>query len=442
MTYKEARVYLDKVSKYGSVLGLDTIRELLHELGDPQKDLKFIHIAGTNGKGSVLAYTSTILSEAGYKVGKYVSPTVISYLERIQVNGQWISEDAFARLTKKIQEAIARMAAAGKGSPTVFEAETAIAFLYYKEQNCDFVVLECGLGGSLDATNIIDNTTCAVFTSISLDHLGVIGNTLEEIAENKAGIIKPGCTVISAPQSPQVKNILTKRAQSLECPIYFADKKHTNIIKENYDGQTFTYKDDMVFNCPLAGKFQITNAITTLEIMHVLPLIGYPVPKEAIQNGLKKTVWPGRFTCVYNQPLFFIDGAHNEAAAQSLRESIETYFPGKRPIYIMGVFKDKEYEKIAAIMAPLSKAIHTVTLPDKGRSLPADILTKTVRKYAASDVDIRTEQSIETAVKNVLEEAQENDIIVAFGSLSYLEQISEVVRALLNCNNTVIKVKK
>ena len=177
MTYKEARVYLDEMSKYGSVLGLDTIRGLLRELGNPQDDLKFIHIAGTNGKGSVLAYTSTILSEAGYRTGRYVSPTVISYLERIQIDGTWISEDEFAELTEKVKEAIARMEAAGEESPTVFEAETAIAFLYFKKKKCDLVVLESGLGGILDATNIIGAPVCAVFATISVDHLGVIGDS-------------------------------------------------------------------------------------------------------------------------------------------------------------------------------------------------------------------------------------------------------------------------
>ena len=202
MTYKEARVYLDEVSKYGSVLGLDTIRGLLRELGNPQDDLKFIHIAGTNGKGSVLAYTSTILSEAGYRTGRYVSPTVVSYLERIQIDGKWIPEDEFAELVEEVKKAIARMEARGEASPTVFEAETAVAFLYFREKRCDLVVLETGLGGLLDATNIVKNTELAVFASISRDHMGFLGETLEEIAANKAGIIKPGCTVVTSLQKP------------------------------------------------------------------------------------------------------------------------------------------------------------------------------------------------------------------------------------------------
>ena len=216
MTYKEARVYLDEMSKYGSVLGLDTIRGLLHELGDPQDDLKFIHIAGTNGKGSVLAYTSTILSEAGYRTGRYVSPTVMSYLEKIQVDGTWISELDFAQSVEKIKKAIASLKAKGEPLPTLFEAETAMAFLYFRKMHCDMVVLETGLGGETDATNIVKNTICAAFATISVDHLGVIGDTLEEIARTKSGIIKPGCAVVSARQTDVVRNVLKKKSRREE----------------------------------------------------------------------------------------------------------------------------------------------------------------------------------------------------------------------------------
>ena len=265
MTYEEARVYLDKVSKYGSVLGLDAIRGLLHELGNPQDDLKFIHIAGTNGKGSVLAYTSTILSEAGLKTGRYVSPAVLSYLEMIQIDGQWISEGIFAELVEKVQRAVARMAADKKASPTVFEIETAIAFLYFRKMKCDVVVLETGLGGSLDATNIVKNTEIAVFAAISRDHMGFLGDTLEEIAENKAGIIKPGCTVVSASQKPEVRAVIEREAKRCGCPVIYAEPEKAEIIKEGYLGQTFSYKGMPAIQLGLAGRYQIGNAVTAYE---------------------------------------------------------------------------------------------------------------------------------------------------------------------------------
>lgn len=426
VTYKEARVYLDNVSKYGSVLGLGPVRKLLYELGNPQDDLKFIHIAGTNGKGSVLAYTSTILQKAGYRIGRYISPTVVSYLERIQVDAQWISEDAFARLTGMVQKAIARMEAAGETSPTVFEAETAIAFLYFKEMHCDLVVLECGLGGRTDATNIIDNTLLAVFTSVSRDHLGVLGNTIEEIAAVKSGIIKPGCTVVTARQQPEVMKILAEEAQKLDCPLCLADPLKAEILKEDYTGQTFIY--DQVIHCSLAGRYQIDNAVTAIEAMYALNTLGYSISMEAIQSGISSAVWPGRLTCLRKDPPFFVDGAHNEDAARRLRESIEAYFPGKRLIYIMGVFRDKEYEKIADILGPLASSIHTVDLPDADRTLPAHELAAVMQRHCMSGASIRSEESISEAVSHALKEADTDDVILAFGSLSYLGRVMELIK--------------
>lgn len=432
VTYKEARVYLDEMSKYGSVLGLGTIRELLRELGNPQDDLKFIHITGTNGKGSVLAYTSTILSKAGCKVGRYLSPTVISYLERIQTDGKWISKDAFARLATLVRKAIARMESAGMTSPTVFEIETAIAFLYFKEQRCGLVVLECGLGGAEDATNIIKNTLVAVFTSISRDHLGILGNSLEEIACVKAGIIKPGCTVVTSRQQPEVMRILTEQARALGCPLAAADPLQAEIIKESFDGQILSYKEITNVCCPLAGRHQIENAVTALEAVYALRTLGFCIPDAAIRQGLKDTVWPGRFTCLGTDPLFFIDGAHNEDAARRLKESLRAYFPGKHFIYIMGVFRDKEYEKIAGIMGPLAQSVHTVDLPDARRTLPAQDLARVMESYCESGISIQAEKSIPSAVEHSLADAGGDGIILAFGSLSYLGQVMEAFRNYLS----------
>ena len=424
VTYKEARVYLDEMSKYGSVLGLDTIRGLLRELGNPQDDLKFIHIAGTNGKGSVLAYTSTILSEAGYRIGRYVSPTVVSYLERIQVDGRWIPEEKFADLTERVRDAIARMEAAGEHSPTVFEAETAIAFLYFKEMQCDLAVLEAGLGGELDATNIVRNTVCAVFTSISRDHIGVLGNTLEEIAENKAGIIKPGCSVVSAAQKPEVTAILRARAEKLG--LEFVQAGCASIIREDYRGIRFTYKEFGELYSPLAGKSQIVNVAAALEVIRTLHGKGYRIDPDAVRSGVARTVWKGRFSCVMEHPVFLLDGAHNEDAALKLRESMESYFPEKKLICIMGVFKDKEYEKITDIMCPLASSVHTVSLPDAKRTLPAAKLAGTVRGRCP-DINVKADESVDQAVREALDEADREDVILAFGSLSYLEQVKEAL---------------
>ena len=447
MTYREARVYLDEMSKYGSVLGLDTIRGLLRELGNPQDDLKFIHIAGTNGKGSVLAYTSTILSEAGYRVGRYVSPTVVSYLERIQTDGEWIPEEKFAQLTEKVRDAIARMEAAGEHSPTVFEAETAIAFLYFREMKCDLVVLEAGLGGELDATNIVSNTICAVFTSIGRDHIGVIGDTVEEIAQNKAGIIKPGCTVVSVRQRESVNEVIKSRAEACGCSYVQADPRRAEILEESHRGTRFAYSGwknggecrdrGEKFHTVLAGRNQIENAVTALEVIRALQERGYAVSTEAVKRGMERTVWPGRFTCLGENPVFILDGAHNEDAALKLKESVETYFHGRRLVYITGVFRDKEYRRIARIMGPAADTVFTVDLPDRNRGLPASELAEVYRDYCG---DVRAperempgneaSETVERAVRAAIQEAAEEDVVLVFGSLSFLSQAEAAYRAV------------
>ena len=423
MTYKEARVYLDEVSKYGSVLGLDTIRGLLRELGNPQDDLKFIHIAGTNGKGSVLAYTSTILSEPGYRTGRYVSPTVVSYLGRIQIDGKWIPEDEFAELVEEVKKAIARMEARGEASPTVFEAETAVAFLYFREKRCDLVVLETGLGGLLDATNIVKNTELAVFASISRDHMGFLGETLEEIAANKAGIIKPGCTVVTSLQKPEVMAVLGGKARELKCGMEVVYPREAVVIEENWDGQRFSYREWENIKISLAGRYQIENAVTVLGVIRTLRNSGYAISRQAVTEGFAKTTWPGRLTCVARNPLVIVDGAHNEEAALKLRESLIQYFPGRRIIFIMGVFRDKEYGKIAEIMGPLADKIYTVELPDQSRTLGADELKQALLPYC---VEVEEASGIEEAVREACASAKKDDVVLAFGSLSYLGQVMEL----------------
>ena len=271
MTYKEARVYLDEMSKYGSVLGLDSIKSLLGELGNPQKDLKFIHIAGTNGKGSILAGLSGILQQAGYRTGRYCSPTVMGYMERFQVDGQWMAEDELAPFVSQVKEAAEKVEEKTDLTVTVFEIETAIAFLYFREKQCDYVVLEAGMGGLLDATNVIDTTVLSIFASISMEHIGVLGNTLEEIAENKAGIIKPSClAVVTSPQQMSVTDILQKKAGECGCRFVVSHPEKAVISEETMDGQIFSYGEYKDIDKILAALPEMTvykmNADTLLRL--------------------------------------------------------------------------------------------------------------------------------------------------------------------------------
>lgn len=423
MTYEEARAYLDSVPQFSSEFSLKALKCLLKELGNPQDDLKFIHIAGTNGKGSVLAFTSTVLSKGGYRIGRYVSPTVVTYLERIQVDGTMITEEAFAGAVSQVRKASICMEDRGEAVPTVFEAETAAAFLYFKKMECDLVVLETGLGGTLDATNVVEHTIVAAFTSISRDHMGVLGDTLREIGANKAGIIKRGCKVVTGLQKPEVMEVLEEKAKEEHSCFHVLYPHKAEVLEEDWSGQRFTYEGWENMELSLAGRHQIDNAITVLGIVEALRSAGYPISEHAVRTGLAHTSWPGRFSCVCKNPLFLVDGAHNEEAAQRLRDSVERYFPGRRLLFIMGVFKDKEYHKIAEIMAPLAEKIFTVTLPDKDRALEADKLKKAVDSYCKETVAM---PSIEKAVEEALAVAEEDHVVLAFGSLSYLGQIMKL----------------
>lgn len=427
MNYKEARVYLDEVSKYGSVLGLDNMRELLERLGNPQDDLKFIHISGTNGKGSALSYMSTILSGAGLRTGRYISPTLYAYRERIQVDGEMIDRESLAALVTVVKEAVDAMEAEKKGSPTVFEVETALSFLYFKEKKCDIVVLETGLGGTLDATNVVKTTVMEMISSIGMDHMEFLGGTLQEIAENKAGIIKPRTWVVSAEQDPQAAAVIRRVCREKECRLSVVDPDAFQDVHYGYDRQTFSYKDWKDVEITLAGTYQVTNAALALEAVEALRNLGYSLTEEQVRKGMKEAFWRGRFSVIHKNPVVVIDGAHNPAAAKVLKDSLETYFQGKDLHFIFGVFADKDYQSVISMTAPLAKHIITIQTPDNQRALPAEQLRDAVAKVNPS---VEAARSIREAVRKSMENAQKEDVIVAFGSLSFLGELDREVQAM------------
>lgn len=424
MNYEEARVYLAQVSKYGSVLGLENMKELLGRLGNPQDELKFIHISGTNGKGSLLAYLSTILSGAGYKTGRYLSPTLFSYRERIQVDGEVIDRASLARHVTSVAKAAEEMKAEGKGCPTVFEVETALSFLYFKEQKCDMVVLETGFGGLTDATNIVKTTVLEVITSIGLDHLEILGNTLEEIAVNKAGIIKEGTAVVSARQEEEAARVIEAACEEKKASLSIVDPACIRDVVYGWEKQQFSYKEWDKVTISLAGSYQIINAALALEAVMALQKLGYALPREKVYEGFQNTTWKGRFSPIHKKPLVILDGAHNPAAAKVFRESVELYFKNQDIYYIFGVFKDKDYPEVIRRTAPLAKHIITVETPDNPRALPAAELAEAVRKVNPS---VEAADSIEEAVGKSFALAKENDVIIAFGSLSFLGRVDRAV---------------
>ncbi len=424
MKYVQAVEYMESLNRYGIVPGLTNIQSLCEALGNPQEDLKFVHIAGTNGKGSTLAYISTILKCAGYKVGRYVSPAIFEYRERIQMNGRPISQKALCTWVEKLQEVCEALVAEGKPHPTSFEAETALAFAYFKEQGCDIVVLETGMGGRLDATNIIRNTLVSVLTSVSMDHMQYLGKTIEAIAAQKAGIIKPGCQVVTAMQEEAVLQVIKQMAAEYDCPVTVADVSEAKKIRYGLEKQRFDYKTWKNLEITLAGKYQISNALLALKAVEVLEAQGYSVTEKAIRQGLKEAKWPGRFTVVGKKPYFVVDGAHNGDAAKKLAESIEFYFTNKRIIFIMGVLRDKEYDKIIEQTHSYADQIITVATLGNARAMSAYELATEVAKVHP---DVTAVDSLEEAVEVSYLLAGKEDVILAFGSLSFMGRLFTIL---------------
>ena len=426
MNERQAMEYIEQVSSRGIVPGLDSIRELCRRLGDPQKSLCFVHIAGTNGKGSVSAYIASVLQLAGYKVGRYISPVIFEYRERIQVNGRMITRKALCQGMERIKEVCDAMVGEGLHQPTPFEIETALGFLYFLEKACDIVVLETGMGGLLDATNVVENTVAAVFTSISRDHMKFLGNTLEEIAEQKAGVMKSGCAVVSAAQEPAVLKVLYRRAEELGCTVTVADPEKMSQVCYGLERQRFDYDPYKKMEITLAGRYQVENASLALEAVDALGQRGFPVTEEQLRRGMRNAQWPGRFSIIKKHPIFIVDGAHNEDAAKRLAESITFYFTNRKIIYIMGILKDKEYEKIIALTHKYADHIITVAAPGNSRAMPAYELAREIAKVHPK---VTAADSLEEAVEMSLLLAGSEDVIIAFGSLSYLGRLMEIADA-------------
>lgn len=430
MTEKEIQNFIEELNEYGSVFGTDTMKELLKRMGNPEEKCKVIHVAGTNGKGSVVAYVSTVLTTAGYKTGRYTSPAIFEPREIIRVDGKNITEKAWKEGWECIEKHVREMQADGLKSPTLFEAETALAFWYFAFKECDFAVLETGLGGREDATNVVTHPLVCVLTSISMDHMAILGNTLEKIAREKAGIIKKGATVVSGVQEKEAMEVIGKACKEFGC--YLRVAQMPRCIRYGLEKQTFSYENNTVnpevsykkIQISLAGICQPENAAVALEVLEALKEKGIALPLPAIEKGMKETRHPGRFSILQKKPLFLMDGAHNEAAAIRLRESLELYFSGEKLIFILGVLKDKEYEKIIAHTADFASHIITVTPPENPRALPAYELAKEAEKVHPL---VTTADSIEEAVEIASLLGGGECAMIAFGSLSYLGRLKKVV---------------
>lgn len=425
----DTQTYLEQLGRSGGmVLGLASIRDLMAELGNVQNKLKFVHVAGTNGKGSVCAFLSSILTEAGVCVGTYTSPAVFGRAEQYRVNGEDITEEAFDETVAKVRRACERLREKGKNHPTVFEVETAAAFLYFYQRGCEVVILETGMGGETDATNIIETPLVCVLTSISMDHMKFLGDSLDKIARAKAGIIKENSQVVAVkPLQPEVRQVLEDRCAKKHASLTYSDE--TQAKEPRYgtkeQGLRFTYPGLGEVELSMAGAYQVQNAVCAIETIKVLRNAGFAVSGGQIRTGLRKARWEGRFSVLCRHPLLITDGAHNRDAAKKLRETLKRGFTNYKIIYIIGVLADKEHEEMLKIMLPLAWKVYTVT-PFGPRAMDGEALAKEAAKYHAQ---VRFCPDLKEAAAFAFDSARgENAMILAFGSLSYLKELREILK--------------
>lgn len=419
MNYQSAMDYIHSTQKFGSRLGLENVGLLLSLLGNPQEKLRFVHVAGTNGKGSTSSFISTILQTAGYKTGLFTSPSLHSYNERIRMNSHNITNEDMAVHVGIVKEKIDEMVANGSSSPTEFEIMTAVAFSYYAAQHCDIVVLEVGLGGLLDATNIIASPLVAVITQIDFDHMEYLGTTLGEIAANKAGIIKEGCQVVLYGQEEEAEAVIKAKCLETGSSLTIVDFSSAKVKSTDLDGQVFDYEGYENIKIKLLGAHQIHNAIVALKCALALKKIGFAIPDEVLYDGFAKTIWAGRMEVLQKNPVVLIDGAHNLNGVTALAEALKGLFPEQKLIFIMGVLADKEYHKMIEQIAPLAKRFITIA-PDTSRALPAETLAEILKPYCSDAV---AAGSVSDAVALALKGASADDVICGFGSLYYLAEV-------------------
>lgn len=409
MNYEEALAYLENYTWSKTRLGLGRTRELVAKLGDPQKQLRFVHVGGSNGKGSTCAMVASVLQAAGYRTGLYTSPYIQDFCERIQINGENIPRERLAEITVELKDAAESM----EDHPSWFEMVTALAFKYYLEENCDIVVLEVGMGGELDSTNVIDKPEVAVLTNIGLEHTEYLGDTIEAIAETKSRIIKPGCRVVSYDNQPEVKDIISRIAAENDAPVVFADPAEVRLISRDLDGQVFEWESE-TYCLPLHGDHQLKNASVVMEILRALREQGWDIPLEAVKKGLAEVKWPARFQILAREPLFILDGGHNPQCAEAMTESLRALLPGQKVDFLLGILADKDYSQMIDILAPYAASFHCIA-PENERALGVSELTDAIR---ARGFEAHAHDDLAKAMDAVMNSAADNGRpAVCFGSL-------------------------
>ena len=440
ISYEEALDFIHGLNRFGTKLGLHNITKLLELLGNPHENITIIHVAGTNGKGSTCAMIASILRSAGFKVGLYISPYLEVFNERMQVNGENISNEDLARLTEKVREKVFYMRENGLGSPTEFEVVTAIGFSYFKEQAVDFLVLEVGMGGRLDATNVV-TPLVSVITPISMDHQQYLGSTLRDISREKCGIIKQGVPVVTAPQEDEAMAVIEDTCRERNCSLTKVinssvsrspDTISYRFVNGGIKGMTFdlyTPKTDYPgLQIGLMGRHQLDNAATAVAAVEPLGNSGVNLSREAIYKGLKGARWPGRLEIMKEKPTVLIDGAHNIAGIKTLKAVLEEYFYDRKKILVVGILEDKDYTEMLEELIPVADTV-ICTAPDNPRALSAARLAEAVSNiFQKSQIKVYAQEKIEDALKLASSLADDEDMVVFAGSLYMIGH----VRTLLN----------
>lgn len=430
MNYTEARAYVDSTAKFGIKPGLERITKMMAYVGNPQDKLKFVHVAGTNGKGSTCTMLASILTNAGYKTGLFTSPYVIDFRERFMVDGEMISEDEFADLMTKVRTVNDLLEKSGC-SLTQFELITAVAFLWFVQKECDVVVLECGLGGRLDSTNVIKEPLCSVITKISLDHTDILGDTVEKIAVEKAGIIKPGCPVVLAPNQPKAAvSTIEKKCAELGSPLTVSGMD-TVSVKTMLPTMTEAVYGGLRVMIPLAGPHQVENAVTVINAARELNGRGFKLSDDKIVAGIAKAQIPARFDIISHDPLVVVDGAHNPDGIEALCSSIDALLGGRSIVGIIGMLRDKAYESALAQIVPRFDRVLTVT-PDSPRALSARELAACAQQFAGEGVSVKPVESLKKAASIALDMTDEASVVVVCGSLYLASDMLPIMKEMIN----------
>ncbi len=418
MTYNEALEYIHSINWTFTKPGLERIGELCERLGNPQKELKFVHVAGTNGKGSFCTMLDSILREAGYKTGLFTSPYIKEFGERIRYCGNNISDNELAEITEYIKP----IADAMQDKPTEFELITAIGLEYFRRKKCDIVILEAGMGGRLDSTNIIESSVLSVITGIALDHTAYLGDTVEKIAAEKAGIVKSGGTVLFGGESESAAEVIEKKAHEMGARYKNVDRSTLSIVSSELSATVFDYNGREKLELSLLGLYQPKNAATVLDAVDMLRENGYVIPEDAVRSGLKSARWQARFEIISREPLIIFDGAHNPEGIEVAVDSIKHYFGDKKVCVLTGVMRDKDYVYIASKLSEIADSAVVIT-PDNPRALDA---SEYARVLLSNGVSAKAYNTVKEALSSGKRLADNSDTaLVCLGSLYMYGEISD-----------------